>query len=197
MSLLAVAPDELATVVTTLEMRRRPAPRPIPASSLRLVHWPRPEPGNYRTLFTRVGAPWLWYSRLALDEAALVAVIHHADVGVYAVLDRAGIEVGMVELDHRIPGSCGIAYFALVPELARQGHGRWLMAQTLARAWRPGVERLWLNTCTLDHPAALGFYQAQGFVAVARTMETFADPRATGLLPTDAAPRIPYLASRR
>jgi hypothetical protein len=54
-----------------------------------------------------------------------------------------------------------------------------------------------VRTCTLDHPSALNFYRAQGFVATARTIETFADPRALGLLPTSAAPQMPYLASRR
>ena len=169
----------------------------MPPSPLRLVAWRLPDPAKYRALFARVGTPWLWYSRLALNEAALVAAVHDPAVGIHAVVDRAGVEVGMVELDHRSPGSCAIAYFALVPELAGQGHGRWLMAETLARAWRPGVARVWLNTCTLDHPSALGFYRAQGFEAVARTIETFPDPRATGLLPADAAPRVPYLASRR
>ncbi len=178
-------------------MRRRPPLRPLPASPLRLVHWRQPDPARYRTLFARVGNRWLWYSRLALDEAALVAAIHDTAVEVYAATDPAGVEVGMVELDHRTAGACAIAYFALVPELAGKGHGRWLMAEAMTRAWRRGVERVWLNTCTLDHPSALGFYRAQGFVAVARTIETFPDPRATGLLPADAAPQIPYLASRR
>ena len=67
------------------------------------------------------------------------------------------------------------------------------MAETLARAWRPGITRVWVHTCTLDHPSALGFYRAQGFTAIARTVETFADPRITGLLPVDAAPQIPLL----
>jgi hypothetical protein len=71
------------------------------------------------------------------------------------------------------------------------------MAETLARAWAKGVERVWLHTCTLDHPAALGFYRAQGFEATKRTIETFPDPRALGLLPMASAPQIPYLASRR
>ena len=197
MALTRVPPGDLATIVTTLEMRRRPPLRPLPPSPLRLAHWPRPDPAKYRTLFARVGAPWLWYSRLALDEAALAAAIHDPAIDVYAVLDPAGIEVGMVELDHRTPGACALAYFALVPELAGQRLGRWLMAATLVRAWRPRVERVWLNTCTLDHPSALGFYRAQGFEAVARTIETFPDPRAIGLLPADVAPHIPYLASRR
>ncbi|WP_420822333.1 hypothetical protein [Sphingomonas aracearum] len=59
------------------------------------------------------------------------------------------------------------------------------------------MRRVALHTCTLDHPSALNFYRAQGFVPVSRTIETFADPRALGLLPEDAAPQIPYLAKRR
>jgi hypothetical protein len=68
------------------------------------------------------------------------------------------------------------------------------MAEALMRAWVPGVERVWVHTCTLDHPHALGFYRAQGFVATARTVETFPDPRLTGLLPADCAPQVPLLA---
>ena len=103
----------------------------------------------------------------------------------------------MLELDFRKAGEAEISYFALVPELAGQGLGRWLMAEALARAWRPGVARVWVHTCTLDHPSALNFYRAQGFAAIARTVETFRDPRSLALLPADAAPQIPYLASAR
>lgn len=195
MTLTPVASDQVATIVTTLEMRARPALRPLPPSRLRLAAWRQPDPAKYRALFRRVGAPWLWFSRLAMDDARLRAIIHDRRVSVFAAIDPAGVEVGMVELDHRQPEACEISYFAVVPELAGQGHGRWLMAEALARAWRPGVARVWLHTCTLDHPSALGFYRAQGFVAVARTIETFADPRVLGLLPADAAPQIPCLAA--
>ena len=197
MGLTPVPPEQLATVVTTLEMRARPRPRPLPPSPLRLVRWPAPEPDRYRALFRRVGTPWLWFSRLVLPDDALLRIVRDPVVEVHAAVDRAGLEVGMLELDLRMPHACEIRYFALVPELAGKGLGRWLMAEALARAWRPGVERVWLHTCTLDHPHALGFYRAQGFAAVSRTVETFADPRAAGLLPADAAPQIPYLASRR
>ena len=197
MALIPVADEQLATIVTTLEMRARPPLRPMPASRLRLARWERPAPDRYRALFARVGAPWLWFSRLTMADEALAAIIHDDGIAVHAVVDPAGIEIGMVELDFRTAGVCELSYFGLVPELAGQGHGRWLMAETLARAWAKGVERVWLHTCTLDHPAALGFYRAQGFTAIGRTIETFADPRATGLLPPDTAPQIPYLASRR
>ena len=195
--LTPVPGDQLATIVTTLEMRERPRPRPMPDSALHLVRWPAPDPAKYRALFRRVGERWLWYSRLAMTDAQLSAITVDPAIEVHAAVDRAGVEVGMLELDLRVPGSAEIGYFALVPELTGAGHGRWLMAHALALAWRPGVTRVWLHTCTLDHPSALSFYRAQGFVAVGRTIETFADPRVAGLLPTDAAPQIPLLASRR
>lgn len=194
-----VAPGEVATIVTTLEMTARPLPRPMPEAPLRLERWERPEPDRYRTLFRRVGEPWLWFSRLAMSESALLAIIHDPAVHVFAAIDRQGIEIGMLELDFRESRTCEIGYFALVPELAGRGLGRWLMAQALALAWADGIERVWLHTCTLDHPSALAFYRKQGFVPVKRTIETFADPRLIGLLPRDAAPHVPLLdpASRR
>lgn len=196
MGLTPVRDDAVAAIVTTLELRQKPPLRPLPASRLRLVRWEMPTPERYRALFRRVGAPWLWFSRLVIDEAALLAIIHDPAVAVYAAVDPAGIEVGMVELDFRTPGACEISYFALIPELAGQGLGRWLMAETLARAWTKGIERVWLHTCTLDHPSALNFYRAQGFTAIGRTIETFPDPRLTGHLPPETAPQIPLLSRR-
>ena len=195
--LTPVAPEEVATVVTTLDMRERPPLRSIPPSPLRLVRWRTPEPDPYRALFRRVGEPWLWYSRLLFDDARLLAIIRDERVEVYAVEDQTGLEIGFLELDLRKARACELSYFGLVPELAGRGHGRWLMAHALQLAWRPGVERVGVHTCTLDHPRALGFYRAQGFAAVKRTLETFPDPRALGLLPETAAPHVPLLASRR
>ncbi|WP_375394284.1 GNAT family N-acetyltransferase [uncultured Sphingomonas sp.] len=197
MVLIPVADDEVATIVTTLEMRTRPPLRPMPVTPLRLVHWQTPTLEAYRRLFTRIGAPWLWFSRLAMDEARLVETLAEPARRIFAVADPRGIEVGLLELDSPGGDVVDIAYFALVPELAGKGHGRWLMAQAMALAWAPGVACIRVRTCTLDHPSALSFYRAQGFVATARTIETFPDPRALGLLPADAASQIPYLASRR
>jgi GNAT superfamily N-acetyltransferase len=196
MGLTPLQPGELAAIVTSLEMRERPRPRPLAPAPLQLVRWRTPAPDAYRALFRRVGSRWLWFSRLMLDDAALTAIIHHDDVQVYAVLDRAGIEVGLLELDFRQPGEAEIAFLGLIPELAGKGHGRWLMGHALALAWQPTVTRVWVHTCTLDHPSALGFYRAQGFRPFARAVEQFADPRLLGVLPRDAAPQIPLLDPR-
>lgn len=185
--LTPVAPGHIGTVVTYLEMTEKPRPRPLPASPLRLERWPAPEPARYRLLFERVGARWLWFSRLAMDDERL----RREMAEVHAVVDRSGIEIGLLELDFRTSGECLIRFLGLVPELAGKGHGRWLFAQTLALAWRPGVGRVAVNTCTLDHPAALKAYLNAGFTAFKQAFESFLDPRLRGLLPSDCAPQIP------
>ena len=187
--LVDVPRGQVAAVVTYLEMRERPVPRPVPASSLRLERWEAVDPERYRALFRRVGEKWLWFSRLAMDDATLMAKVAE----VHAVLDEAGREAGLLELDFRVDGECLLRFLGLVPELAGQGHGRWLFAQALALAWRPGVERVRVHTCSLDHPAALPAYLRAGFKACSRAFESFPDPRLAGLLPRDAAPQVPLL----
>ena len=195
MGLTAVPDGQCAAIVTHLEMLARPRPQPLSAGPLRLVQWPTPDLVKYRTLFARVGTPWLWFSRAVMPDKELAAIIGNPAVEVFAITDPRGIEVGMLELDFSDLPNCEIAYFGLVPELNGSGHGRWLMAETLARAWRKDVSRVWVHTCTLDHPSALGFYRAQGLVPFKREVETFPDPRLTGHLPRDAAPQVPLLGS--
>lgn len=168
-------------------MTEPPARSPLPDSPLRLEPWPAPDPERYRALFRKVGARWLWYSRLLMDDARLR--LEMAEV--HSVLGPSGSEAGLVELDFRTGGECLIRFLGLVPELAGMGHGRWLFARTLELAWRPGVERVAVNTCTLDHPAALPAYLKAGFRAYKRAFESFPDPRLAGLLPADCAPQVP------
>jgi len=191
--LTPVAPGELAAIVTSLEMRERPEARALPASPFRLERRIEPATAAYRDLFRRVGAPWLWFSRLAMSDAELEAIIRDPRVEIYALLDPADAEVGIVELDFRQPRECEIAFFGLVPELTGKGHGDWLMAQALTLGWRKQVTRMWVHTCTLDHPGALGFYRRNGFTPFVRAIEIFADPRLIGVLPRDAAPQTPLI----
>jgi GNAT superfamily N-acetyltransferase len=191
MGLIELPPDHLGTVVTFLEMLERPRLRPLPQSPLRMMRWRDVDPAKYRLLFQRVGAPWLWYSRLLMDDATLLRNVAE----VHAVVDRSGIEVGMLELDFRTEGECLIRFLGLVPELAGMGHGKWLFAQMLALAWRGGVSRIHVNTCSLDHPAALPSYLKAGFKAYKRAFESFPDPRLLGLLPPETAPQIPLVGA--
>ena len=183
----AVRPGDLACVVTALEMREPPAGlrRLTPEGDVpvQLVRWKDCAPEKYRLLYKRVGAPWLWWSRLAKNDAELTEIVHDPRVQLFAVVDRARVEVGMLELDFRVEGECEIAFFGLIPGATGKGLGKWLMRRALQMAWTPSISRVWVHTCTLDDPRAPGFYQSQGFVPYAHYVEVFADPRLSGLLP--------------
>ena len=193
MSYEPVADSELAAVVTYLEMRAEPA-LDIPRSTLQLRHVADPTPDQYRALFRKVGSPWLWFSRLIMDDDKLRAIILDPKVELFEVAAVEAV-VGMLELDFREPGQCELAFIGLVPELAGQGHGKWLLAEAVRRAWREGVERVHVHTCSLDYPAALGAYRRAGFTPYKRAIERFPDPRLLGFLPKDCAPQVPLLGT--
>jgi len=194
MSYEAVPDGELAAVVTYLEMDERPAVG-VPRSTLDLLRLTNPSVQRYRELFRLVGAPWLWFSRLVMEDAALTTIIQHPNVELFAVQDGNGRDVGMLELDFREAGECELAFVGLIPELSGLGHGRWLLEEAVRRAWREGVKRVHVHTCTLDHPAALAAYRRAGFIPFKRSIERFPDPRLLGILPKDCAPQIPLLGT--
>lgn len=189
-----VPAGHVATVVTSLEMLAPPAETVPARSALKLEHWPAPvDLAAYRALFRAIGQPWLWRGRLVLDDAELAAVLNDPALEVRVAARRDGMPQGLLELDFSAAGSCELAYFGMVPGMTGNGHGGWLMAHALKLAWRPGVERVWVHTCDLDHPAALAFYQRHGFRPFARAVEVYPDPRVQGVYPPDTAPQVPIL----
>ena len=192
MSLEPLPDGQLAAVVTYLEMTEPPA-GPPPSSSLQLRRLAA-DLDTYRAMFRKVGAPWLWFSRLAMPDAELEAIIGDPAVELFEVAAVEAV-VGMLELDFRVAGECELAFVGLVPELSGQGHGRWLLGEAVRHAWREGVQRVHVHTCTLDHPAALAAYRRAGFKPYKRAIERFADPRLSGILPPDCAPQVPVLGT--
>jgi len=192
-----IAAGKLAAVVTCLEMLAPPAPRAEradPPWQIRRVS--SPDSDWYRALFARVGEPWLWFSRLVMPVAQLQAILGDPDVEVYA-LSVAGRDEGLLELDFRDADNCELAFFGLTSAVLGQGAGRALMNCALAQAWARPIRRLWVHTCTLDHPDALAFYLRSGFTAYARRIEVEDDPRLTGLAPRSAAPHAPLIEPAR
>ncbi|HVL70608.1 MAG TPA: GNAT family N-acetyltransferase [Beijerinckiaceae bacterium] len=184
-------PGKIATIVTYLEMRARPEPRPLPGGPWTLARI-GDDVQRYRALFRRVGEPWLWFGRLVIGDATLRGILGDPAVEAFA-LRREGEDVGLLELDFRQAGACELSYFGLVPEAVGQGAGRFLMNEAVARAFARPIERFFVHTCTLDHPGAVGFYVRSGFSPYKRAIEVADDPRLTGLVPRTAAPHVPIV----
>ena len=184
---------KVAAIVTSLEMSSRPAPRSDPpAAPWQLQHHARIDPARFRDVYRRIGEDLMWSSRLALDEAALTAIIHDPAVEV-RTLRVAGTDEGLLELDFRHAGVCELSFFGVTPGLVGTGAGRWLMNRALEIVWARPIRRFWVHTCTHDHPNALAFYMRSGFRPFRRHLYLEDDPRLAGILPRTAAPQIPLL----
>jgi GNAT superfamily N-acetyltransferase len=187
-----VPAGKIAAVVTHLEMTARPAPRPDPSGawSLRLVDVPALD--WFRDLYRRVGEQWLWISRIRMADVELAAIVQSPLVEIYA-LAREGRGEGLLELDFREPGQCEIVSFGVTEKLVGTGAGRWLMNRAMEIAWSRPVDRVWLHTCSFDHPAALAFYQRSGFRPFRRQVEVVDDPRLDGTVPRGVARHVPVI----
>lgn len=157
--------------VTHLEMTAPPSgplpPLPVGAETA-LIAAKRPPAGYFLYLYRAVGAPWEWTDWLDRTEAEVEAFVHDPEVRLYTLIVD-GWPGGFFVLDTREAEVCDLAYFGLVPQATGRGFGPWLLGTAIRMGWqRPGVSRLTVNTCTLDHPAALGLYQRLGFTPVAR-----------------------------
>jgi len=188
-----VPPGKIAAVVTSLQMFERPAPRPeYPRDDWRLRRIERPTAAWYRTIFRRIGEPYLWFSRLRLAEPALQQLLDDDRIEIYT-LDEDGEERGLLELDFRESPDCELAFLGLDDTLVGGGAGRWLMNRALDIAWSRPIRRFWVHTCTLDHPKAIPFYERSGFVAYRRQIEIDNDPRLDGTLAPHAALHAPII----
>lgn len=186
-------PGKIANVVTYLEMTAPPTLDP-PARTDGLCVRPVANPATrwYREMIRLIGEDWMWVHVPLMPEAKLEAVLRDPAVEIY-VVERGRAALGVAELNRRAPGEVEIVMFGVVPDAIGTGAGHHLLQGVLDAAFRADTRRVWLHTCTNDHPAALSFYQRAGFTAFKFAIEVMDDPRLTGAYPETAGARIPII----
>jgi GNAT superfamily N-acetyltransferase len=138
---------------------RRPA-RSV--TGLSVIRCRIPEPDLNHFFYTRVGRPWLWYGRLPWSRDDWSNWVCDPAVETYlALLD--GTPAGYAEIHRQDEGNVELAYFGLLPSFIGRGLGGAFLARAVDLAWSGNTQRVWVHTCSLDHPAALNNYRARGF----------------------------------
>ncbi len=72
------------------------------------------------------------------------------DIAGYAEMQTTGDETQLL-------------YFGLLPSFIGRGLGGFFLDWTVRKAFSSGISRLWVHTCSLDHPRALDAYKRVGF----------------------------------
>jgi GNAT superfamily N-acetyltransferase len=149
---------------TYLEMTSPDALRPwrVADDDLDISHCPDCSIGLFRALYADVGREYRWVDRLAWTDDEVRAYLADPAVTIW-LLTVSGTRAGYFELRRDADGGVEIAYFGLLPGFTGRRLGAHLLTEAVARAWSMGARRVWLHTCTFDHPAALPNYLKRGF----------------------------------
>ena len=55
-----------------------------------------------------------------------------------------------------------IAYFGILEEFFSKGYGGYLLSEAIKLGFQSDVKRVWVHTCSLDHPNAILNYKSRG-----------------------------------
>ena len=142
-----------------------------PTVAVSLVRAERPAPELSRFFYRAVGGDWYWLDRIGWTYEQWLAWVEAPGHELWTCWVD-GVPAGYVELDRQDGGAVEVAYFGLLPQFAGLGLGGWLLTKAVERAWAvEGTTRVWLHTCELDSPAALGNYTARGFTPCGTSLE--------------------------
>jgi len=115
----------------------------------------------FRFLYAEVGRQFYWRDRLVWTDDQIEQYLG-GPVWVW-VLYQGRAPAGYFELKRHDDGSIEVAYFGLLSHAIGRGLGTLLLTRAVEEAWKLGPTRVWLHTCTLDHPSALPNYVKRGF----------------------------------
>lgn len=146
-------------------------PKRLARTDLALGRVTTPMPELNRFFYTAVGGDWYWIDRLRWNRADWMRWLDRSTLETW-VLSVGNVPAGYFELEMQEAGAVEIAYFGLLPAFIGQGLGGYLLTCAIERAWANGASRVWLHTCTLDHPNALAHYLARGLKLYHQEIET-------------------------
>ena len=163
-------PEPIEVTITHLEMSAPPAHYPPLPLGQNVALWTaRAMPRHfYRYLMDRVGRKWHWVNMLGFDDDALDARLAEPDRKI-TTLYLDGAPAGFFEIAPKGGGHNEIVFFGMMAHAMGRGLGRWFLGSAIAAAWAGKPASISVETCTLDHPAALPLYQKLGFSPVSQS----------------------------
>lgn len=131
--------------------------------SVQLVEAEIASPELSQFMFRAVGGRWQWFSRLGWSYQQWLDYLTLQQVRTWLLWVK-GTPAGYIELLKQPDQSVEIKFFGLLPQFIGQGLGLPLAQAAIQQAQQWQASRVWLHTCSADHPSALVNYQRAGFV---------------------------------
>ncbi len=112
--------------------------------------------------YKQVGKKHRWIDRLSWSDEKWINYISNKNLETYIICETEEL-VGFFELLHNPElQETEISYFGLLEEYIGKGIGGYALSEAIRKSFEKNIRRVWLHTCTLDHPNALKNYIARG-----------------------------------
>lgn len=154
-------PVNVTTYYLEMTSPRELRPRRLDRPGLTFSRVPGPMPELNRFFYTAIGGDWFWIDRLVWTYQQWLDYLSRPELETW-VLAVDGVPAGYAELERQAGAAVEIAYFGLLPAFVGKGLGGYALTATIERAWAMDAHRVWVHTCSLDHPSALANYEARG-----------------------------------
>lgn len=157
---------------------------PSNPEGLELTRLDNKTPEYCQFLFSRVGGPFRWYSRADWNYQQWHNHVQCDDVEIYVAV-QGGAPIGYFELVYdNSANNVELKFIGLMPSVIGKGYGRWILNAAIFQSFnnQRRCNRLWLHTCSEDHPSALQNYIRRGFVLEKEEKETDRIPDSDSLV---------------
>tara|TARA_Y100001935_G_scaffold86774_1_gene72021 strand:- start:250 stop:756 length:507 start_codon:yes stop_codon:yes gene_type:complete len=120
------------------------------------------DPAFCKFLYQKIGEDFHWKDRLFWSVEQWKNYLSSEKLKFYTAY--VGDEpAGYYEyLNHSDKGEVELTYFGIFKKFFGKKLGGYLLSHALKNAWSHNPKRVWVHTCTLDHPNALRNYIARG-----------------------------------
>ena len=109
--------------------------------------------------YKQIGKRHQWVDRLIWQDKDWLKYISNENLRTY-IFKRENDLVGYFELVFN-NNDCEIAYFGILEEFIGKGYGGFLLSEALKIGFE-SASRIWVHTCSLDHPNAIENYKSRG-----------------------------------
>ena len=112
--------------------------------------------------YKQVGKKHRWIDRLSWTDEKWINFISNKNLETYVISESDDL-IGFFELLYNPDlNETEISYFGLLEEYIGKGIGGYALSEAIKKSFEKNIKRVWLHTCTLDHPNALKNYIARG-----------------------------------
>ncbi len=123
------------------------------------------KPKNFdlnKFFYKQIGKKYQWIDRLIWSDNTWQKYTSNNNLQTYVLRENENL-VGYFELiKNNELNECEIAYFGLLEEYFNKGYGGYFLSEAIKIGFKSNVKRVWVHTCSLDHPNAILNYRARG-----------------------------------